>query len=394
VRQIQTFPAAHDEVMTAGVLVDCRTSSEGSTWMLKKLELAWKAVWLAVFCAIARVLHRTAPVPDWRVDSCRVLFLRPDRIGDAIVSTGVFREIVARSPKLTLDVLASPRNRSILESVPSISAVRVFDRSRWADYPKLIGQLRSARYDAVIDCMVTAPSLTCLLLMLASGARHRIGIGGRGVDSALTVQVPVNRNRTHIVDLLAAFGPVFGADLDRTDWRPRLQVAEGERGRAMGIWEGADGVPTTHRVLVNVSAGRPARNWPERHFAAAIDHIRDRLGGAEFVVIGAPTERDRVERIASSAGARAIETPDIRDVVALVSTATFLLTPDTSVAHMASALGTPAVAMYLRGTAGTWGLYGSPGVSLEAETSSLATLPLATVLDAVDRVIDGATATV
>jgi ADP-heptose:LPS heptosyltransferase len=236
--------------------------------------------------------------------------------------------------------------------------------------------------------------MTCLLLMLASGARHRIGVGGRGVDSALTVRVAANRDGTHIIDLLAAFGPLFGADVTATDWRPRLQVTQRETDLAMGIWQQPDGRTRRHRVLVNVSAGRPARNWPEEHFAAAIGHIRERLHDVECLVIGAPGERDRVEGIAKLASARAVETPGIGDAVALVSTATCLLTPDTSLAHMASALGTPAVVMYLRGTSSTWGLYGAPGVSLEAGTSSLATLPLATVLEAVDRVIDSATAAV
>lgn len=39
------------------------------------------------------------------------------------------------------------------------------------------------RYDAVIDCMVTAPSPTTLLLMLASGAKHRIGVDGANLAS-------------------------------------------------------------------------------------------------------------------------------------------------------------------------------------------------------------------
>ncbi len=359
--------------------------------MLKKLERAWKAVWLAVFCQIVRITHRSTPEPEWGRDSCRVLFLRPDRIGDAIVSTGIFREIVERAPNVTLDVLGSPRNEAILRMEPRLSTIHVFDRRRWSDYPRIVRELRARRYDGVIDCMVTAPSMTCLLLMIASGARHRIGIAGRGVDTALTVRVPANSGGRHIIDHLAAFGSVFDIDVAGTDWRPGLTLSSDEIGRAMEAWSAGNGRPD-HRVLVNVSAGRPARNWPESRFAAAVEHIRKRLGNPEVVMIGAPSEWTRVERTAAVSRARAVQTPRIGDVAALVATATFLLTPDTSVAHMASALGTPTVAMYLKGTSRMWGLYGSPGESLEVNSATLADLALEPVLAAMDRVLDRAAA--
>src|SRR5690606_16286326 len=110
------------------------------------------------------------------------------------------------------------------------------------------------------------------------------------------------------------------------------------------------------------------RNWPDSRFAAAVAHIRERLGDPEVLMIGAPGEWPRVESAAAVSRARAVQTPKIADAAALVATATFLLTPDTSVAHMASALGTPTVAMYLRGTSRMWGLYGSPGESLEVDS--------------------------
>jgi ADP-heptose:LPS heptosyltransferase len=47
-----------------------------------------------------------------------VLFLRHDRIGDMIVSTGALRAIAAAHPNLALDVLASPGNAPVLRGLP------------------------------------------------------------------------------------------------------------------------------------------------------------------------------------------------------------------------------------------------------------------------------------
>jgi ADP-heptose:LPS heptosyltransferase len=233
--------------------------------------------------------------------------------------------------------------------------------------------------------MVTAPSMTTLLLMIASGARHRIGIAGRGADTALTVHVPPNAGE-HIIDHLAAFAPVFGVPIEGTDFRPELNPSPEAARYVEAAWDVAPGDGNGPRVVVNVSAGKPARNWPDRSYAEVISHLRERYG-ARCVVIGAPGEWERVEGVARAAGVPARRTPDFDHVVALVDAADFLFTPDTSLAHVASAVRTPAVVLYLRGTARMWGLYGAEGIEIEAAAGTLADLPLDDVLPAVDRVL-------
>src|SRR5881628_3776707 len=145
--------------------------------------------------------------PNWRARSYRVLFLRHDRIGDMILSTGVLRAIAESHPTIQLDVLASFTNAPILRHESYVHEVIAFDRHAPGRYAHVFRELRRRRYDAVIDCMVTAPSLTTLLLMLASGARYRIGVATRGNDFAYTLPVPPRRSAEHIVDKLAALLP-------------------------------------------------------------------------------------------------------------------------------------------------------------------------------------------
>src|SRR5258705_10041486 len=140
--------------------------------------------------------------PDWRERRYRVLFLRHDRIGDMILSTGILRAIATRYPTIELDVLASRINAPVLSQEPYLHEVIVFDRRAPLTYARMFRELRRRRYDAVIDCMVTAPSTTTLLLMLASGARHRIGVAGPGGgnDFAYTLPGPPRQSPPHILD--------------------------------------------------------------------------------------------------------------------------------------------------------------------------------------------------
>ncbi|HEX7938532.1 MAG TPA: hypothetical protein VF483_06030, partial [Gemmatimonadaceae bacterium] len=223
---------------------------------LKGLERFYKRVVTSVIAGLMGPGAR-GERPDWRARPYRVLFLRHDRIGDMILSTGILRAIAESNPTIELDVLASPINAPVLKNEPYVHDVVIFDRKAPLSFPVAFMDLRNRRYDAVIDCMVTAPSLTTLLLMLATGARYRIGVKALGNDFAYTLPVPARESADHIVDKLGALVTAFGLQPTAVDLRPgiRLTAEELERGRM--IWQGEtdDRAPLGKKVLVNVSAG-------------------------------------------------------------------------------------------------------------------------------------------
>jgi len=353
---------------------------------LKRVELAWRRLWIRVLVLLMR--RPREPRPDWSAAPRRVLFLRHDRAGDMILTTGIMRAIASSHPTITLDVLASPANAAILAAAEYVRDVIVFDKKRLSTYARTIIRLRRARYDAVIDCMVTSPSLTTLLLIFASGARHRVGIAGRGNDAAFTITVPPEtRTAAHIVDHLAALLPAFDVDPRRTDLRPTLELTAAERANAERIWQAESGEPPEgSRILINVSAGTSARLWDDEHYGAIMGHVRGLEPTARFRVIGAPAESDRAARVAERGDGVFVRTPTIRDAFALVATSDFVFTPDTSIAHAAAAFRRNAVAMYIAGTVTRWGIYGAPAArSVEHPAPTLRTLTVERMIQAVDQ---------
>jgi ADP-heptose:LPS heptosyltransferase len=306
-----------------------------------------------------------------------------------IMSTGLLRVIATAHPTIRLHVLASPANAVVLQGDPHVESVILFDRAKPRSYVGTLRRLRAARYEAVIDCMPTAPSLTTLLLIWASGARHRIGVAGRGNDAAFTVRVPPLPNATHIIDHLAALAAAFGVDPTRADFRPRLYVGETELQRAHATWRDAGWREGRRRLLVNISAGRAFRRWPDERYVRAIQHVRARDPEIVISLVGAPNERERASEIARAASASFVPTPALRDALALVATADLVLSPDTGLAHAAAALGRPIVVMYIRGVARVWGLYGAQGYELSSQDGTLASLPIEPVLEALDRLLTG-----
>src|SRR5215472_5779283 len=99
---------------------------------LRRLELWWRRVWIRL---LVRLMRRPADgKPDWAARPVRVLFLRHDRVGDMIVSTGVMRAIARSHDTITLDVLASPSNAVLLNGADYVRDVIVFDKRRVGGY--------------------------------------------------------------------------------------------------------------------------------------------------------------------------------------------------------------------------------------------------------------------
>ena len=325
--------------------------------------------------AIAGVMGERArgERPDWRARHYRVLFLRHDRIGDMILSTGILRAIADTYPTIQLDVLASRSNAPVLRNESYLHDVLVFDKHAPGSFPRTWSELRRRRYDAVIDCMVTAPSLTTLLLMLATGARYRIGVAARGNDFAYTLPVPPRQSAEHIVDKLAMLLTAFGLEPSSVDVRPRVTLSAAERERGERAWRGETdhGPATGPRLLVNISAGRAHHYWPDDRFVAVMRAAREHVPNIEIVLVSSPSDRARAASIAAQSAVRLVEDDGIRDAMAIVAGADVVFTPDTSISHACSALDKPVVVLHPRGFAAIWGPYETDGRAVESLTDSV-----------------------
>lgn len=347
----------------------------------RRLELWWRR-------QVVRALRGVMRLQDLLVGGApsiepsarqRVLFLRPDRIGDMIVSTGVLRAI-GTAPGVELDVLASPANAPVLARAPYVHQVHVLDRKRWSRVWPLIRAMRARRYDVVVDCMPSAPSVTTLLLMIASGATRRVGTRGRGLDALLSPATHALPLEAHIVDHLAMLvAPFRRDDFDPT---PVLHLGADELAVGELHWQQLPGSAEDVRLLVNISAGKTARYWELESYAHVVATARALVPALRVAIMSAPHERARGETLAAMCGGHYVHTHTLRDAFAFVAATDVLFTPDTSIAHAAAALRVPTVDMLLAGKASQWGLYNAPGIVLESPDDLLTSLTAQQAADA------------
>jgi ADP-heptose:LPS heptosyltransferase len=346
---------------------------------LKNLEHILKRTLLAVLTRIAA--PATTSAPDWDGGTVRVLFLRHDRIGDMILTTAVIRAIAKSHPGIELDVLASPLNAAVIEKDPLVHRVLRFEVRRVGQYLGMLRHLRQTRYDIVVDCMVFSQSLTTMLLMLATGAPHRVGVVKPGKPNVYTMFAERAGTQAHHVEHLAQLAVPFGVAAQEA-LGLEIVLTAAEREDAQAQWHTGN-----RRVLVNISAGKAFRQWPDENFVAVARHLQARLPDARVLVLHAPAERERAERIAGRAGVTRALTPGVREALAMAATADLIFTPDTSILHAASAFRIPTAAIVPCGHLVRWGLYGTVGEVVTSSGDTLATAPLDQALTAIDRLL-------
>jgi ADP-heptose:LPS heptosyltransferase len=335
-----------------------------------------------VLAGLTRLVSRSAePTPNWQARTQKVLFLRHDRIGDMIVSSAVLRAIAQAPGNIELHVLASRLNVPVIAEERLVSGTVVFDRYRVRDYWRLWRHFRRVRYDVVVDPTVVSQSLTTLLLMLATGAPHRVGIRKEGRPNVYTMfATPSPDGAQHMIDHLSRLAEPFGVPPSDAK-RMGIVLTDAERAAAEQQW-GAG-----RRMLVNISAGATFRRWPDECYVAVAQHLRERAADACVLVMHGPSDRARAESIARAAGADRAETPTVRDALALVGAAHFVFTPDTSIVHAASAFRVPIVAIFTSDKVTRWRPYGTVAREVVCDKETLRGVSAAEALRAVDAVL-------
>jgi ADP-heptose:LPS heptosyltransferase len=292
----------------------------------------------------------------------RALVVRLDNAGDVLLTGPAVRAVAARCGHVT--VLAGPHGEAAARLLPGVDETLVW-RAPWVDLAPppvrpddlaaLAERLAGGRFDLalVLTSFHQSPLPTALVLRLA-------GVPWIG---AISTDYP-------------------GALLDL---RHRLDhdVPEAERGLSLAAAAGFtpeagdDGLlavrrplPDTRRltgdapyVVVHPGASAPARQWPERRCAEAVEELEAR--GWRTVVTGGPSERELTARVAGRRAADLGGRTSLAELAGVLAGAAAVVVGNTGPAHLAAAVRTPVVSLFAPVVpAARWAPYGVPHVLL------------------------------
>ncbi|HOP07162.1 MAG TPA: glycosyltransferase family 9 protein [candidate division Zixibacteria bacterium] len=314
--------------------------------VVKKSEKMFKRLVEAAFRFIFAKGDRSVyPIKPENVRS--ILVLRPDKLGDMIATIPALHALKAHLPHARIEVIASPHNRDLIADDPDIDAVHTYTKNILHDIP-MIRRLKKARFDIVFD-PICHDSVTGLILSKWIG-RHSIKAAARKLRLRPYYDYcePYEPDgRDHSIDNSLLVFNVFGIDPASVDpYRP-MYLPEDSIRKAEAFYES---VPSNClRVGFNISAGSPSRTLDVRKYIAVMHAVAADYPDAEFIISCAPNERERGEELQRALPGKTHLIPDgrsFRDVCAVISRLDILISPDTSLVHVAGTFGVPVVALY------------------------------------------------
>ena len=289
-----------------------------------------------------------------------VLVIRPDRLGDVVLSTPVYETLKKAFPHLHISVLAASAQAELLADNPNISQVFVFDSKQPLN---AFRQLRDEQFDLALT-LNKKFSATATFFTLCSGAKIRVGYNHPENAWADNIRVslegPPRHESENNLDLLRALG------IEEIQSQPRLYFNSTETRKIADLMQQYR--PTREQPVVMVKSGTRIAKWGWRweKFQTVIEHLLE-LDKAQVWLVNGPGEEAELQTAIANMQRKPQLLPLLtaKELALLMQECDVLLCNHTGIMHLASAVDKPVCVIFKHGEIKRWGPLNSGSVVLE-----------------------------
>jgi heptosyltransferase-3 len=255
----------------------------------------------------------------------RVLFVSANRLGDAILSTGLLDHLLRAHAGARVTVACGPVAAPLFASMPGLERTIILEKRPFAGHWFALWRAAAGRrWDLVVD--LRASALAWLLC-----ARERRVFDTRNSDA------PVHR--------VAQLAAVLGL---REPPAPRVWISEADHAEAAAT------LPLGRPILaIGPTANWGGKQWPAARFVELVTRLTSAggvLDGAAVAVLGAADERAAASPVLAGVPAdRRIDLVGTRSLgvlAACLQRADLYVGNDSGLMHLAAAAGAPTLGLF------------------------------------------------
>ncbi|MET3135012.1 heptosyltransferase-2 [Oxalobacteraceae bacterium GrIS 1.11] len=281
--------------------------------------------------------------------AARTLVISPNWIGDAVMAQPLLRLLRARHPEHAIEVLAPPGVAPVWRQMAEVDEVLETPfrhgalqlRQRWR-YARLL------RRRGYAQAYVLPNTLKFALIPWLAGIARRIGYKGESRYGLINVMHHDDAPPRPMVAFYAALAGAPGAPLVVGLARPALVVDAAQIDAACARLELAQS-----RALIALAPGAEfgaAKRWPAAHFAQLAQAALARDPDTQIVLLGSPKDWEVCNDIAARVGAAGVVNlaggTSLAEAIALIGRAEAVVSNDSGLLHIASALNRPVIGLY------------------------------------------------
>jgi heptosyltransferase-2 len=279
-----------------------------------------------------------------------IIIRMPNWLGDLVMAAPILEDLRQHFPQAHITAMCQQGVAKVLAKDPNIDELFIFSKpSRWLhrlQHYNVIDRLEKGNYDLGI---LLTNSFSSAWWFWQGNVKNRIGFQSPLRNYLVNKAVPFPKERTtqHLVktykELLAPLG------IASSDTNPKLYVSDEDRGKASSLLHkyGLD----KKSILVGINPGAAygsAKCWLPKRFSEVTNKLLE--NPRIFVVyFGDQAGKSLVDTICANTSKRVINlagSTSIPELMALIQKCDIFLTNDSGPMHMASALGTPLLALF------------------------------------------------
>jgi len=291
----------------------------------------------------------------------RILFVTSNRLGDAVLSTGLLDHLLRAHPDARITVACGPVAEGLFLRMPNRERTIVLDKLPYSGHwLPLWRDVVTTRWDLVVDIRGSA------LSWLVPTRRRAV----------------MRRRPGHKLTQLAA---VLGLDPPPL---PVVWTAPDDHARAAAL------LPAGHPVVALApTANWAPKVWPPERFVALFHALAGSvLPGAVPAVFGGPGDAEHAMAapvMAGLPGAIDLVGPlALPEVSACLTRCTLFIGNDSGLMHLAAAAGVPTLGVFGPTDADEYGPSGPHAAAVRAAGTHMADVTLAAVVEAATRLVD------
>ena len=320
------------------------------------------------------------PLPINFASALSVLVIRPDRLGDVVLSTPVYESIKKSFPHLRVSVVVSRGNTSILTNNPNVDEIISFDSRNLG---ATIKQLRRNRFDVVFT-LNKKFSAVASFLALVSKTKYRVSYAHDETTWLYDVRLPLDNQPRHEslnnLELLNYVG------MTKTSTSPRLYFNEDEEKKIEAILSTLRKHPERPLILIKPGTRIAKWGWDVKKFHIVAEKISSSQK-AEVLFICGPGEEPLIDCINERTNPMIGRLPllPIKELALAIKKSDLLFCNHTGIMHFASAVETPVAVIFKHGETARWGPINTRHVLLEERNSG--TLSPEIALNKIDQLL-------
>jgi heptosyltransferase I len=285
-----------------------------------------------------------------------ILIIKPSSLGDIVLTLPVLSAFRRNFPNAKISWLIRPEFAPLIENHPHLNEIIPFDRKflgkawynpdAFAALVSLISKLRRSEFSVVFDFqgLFRTASLAWL-----SGCKKRFGMADAREFAHVfyTHRTSQNKDSIHLVDYYLKI--IKDAGVEDTSVQfvfPDNLLAEDSVKKLLAK---CNIKPNSYAVFITGSAHQD-KCWPIERFAVLADKISSQFN-LSIIATGISAEKNIIEKLAATTNVRVTNLAgqlNLKELTALLKSASLVVSNDTGPGHIAAALGTPVVLIFGR----------------------------------------------